>query len=345
MVDTLDYSRFRFEAVIDWLRIAICTARSTNLQAVRNCIAEELGIRVHVEPFDADSNPLPKGSANSPASHFQITLQDPQGWHQVDAPLKRLEAHYGFTAHPMVIGAEIAFDAYSAGASPSEMALLSAAFCKFQINPVSENRRVVGVWSGKPRAKGLSGVKYGELCGLMEKGASVYFGSQRDMPEHSIVKTPISQRAYFKRTTTAKGQVEQLEECEWRSRLELTLQMGERGLTGKDGLPCTDWRHWQEYRFETLRGGKHFRFMKFKDNLEDQQLSSSDRKRLDDMNDSTQVGEWREAKRKQADGRIVRTPQHDRFLQADAELNERARRALRKLTREWRKEQTPVKRK
>jgi|GEM_PF-3512062 len=342
MANDRRFEKFRFRAEIDWISFEMLTGRRTNIEGIRNHLRDRFDISPHVRSLDKNGNPFSGHSANSPSNRFQITLHDPGKWDEVDVILTYLERKYGFVSPVKVTGAEIALDAYSRGATERELAEMVAGFCKFQFNPVSENRRLVWKERAEENARILGAPDaflYSDLCHYMENGATVYLGNQKTTSSDHT-RDPLSQRAYLKRTTTRNGEVIPLPETEYRARLELIIQRGENGeegLSGKNGLPGTNWNDWKNCRFEFIKKGGYFQFVTFRD--ED---TFSDRERelaalgfhKYFQRRGMQLGR-KKVKRLPIGGKVVRTGRYRVFTRADQELNGFAYEALRGLSQRW----------
>lgn len=120
------------------------------------------------------------------------------------------------------------------------------------------------------------------------------------------------QHIYWK-TTDDNGNP--LPVSEHRARIEIRLRGAE--------LPCQTFEDWENFSFSTL--SKFFRFRKLKADLTPQQQVIA--------NASAQIGQQRKRNRR-GGGTLL----HSRITQADVELNDRARDALRELSRRWKAE-------
>lgn len=225
----LDYSRFRFRAVVDWLEVEITTGKPTNAQTVRR-----KGSLCYVTPVEV--------SAGGATTRFRFRLYDPDQWSDIAATLTKLEQEFPFSAPPMVSGIEVSFDAYANGASTDELAELTANFYKFNSMPVSTNRRIAGRWKGD--TEGIAGHKH--TVRKTDEGRVIAIGNKSD---------PISQRIYFK-TVDNNGQA--LPDEQHRARIEVTLQ--------GDAVPLTALEDWHDFKFTTLAG--YFKFRQLKDQLD-----------------------------------------------------------------------------
>lgn len=226
----MNYARFRFLAVVDWIELEIQTMKPTNAGAMRRH-----GELSYATPRDAGD-----GGA---ATIFRFKLYDPESWHEVTTKLQAIADAHPLATPPKVTAIEISFDAYSSGASHEEMSELTARFYKYMTHPVSANRRLYHELKGGVKAMPL---QFDSLVRHVGEGWQIGIGNKTD--DHY-------QHAYLK--TTDKGG-QQLEEDEHRARVEITL----RGA----GLPCQTLKEWECFNFTTLT--KFFNFRELKPDLD-----------------------------------------------------------------------------
>ena len=211
---TMDYSRFRFRAVVDWIEIEVQTTTPTNAPTIRR-----RGSLVYATPMDSG----PGGAATV----FRFRLYDPENWQEVVTQVQGIAKEFQLACPPAVTAIEIAFDARSKGATREELAELTAHLYTAQTRIVSENRRVyLGSAEAPPNLQS-------SLSRFLLEGWQIGVGNKSD---------DYYQHAYFK-TTDHNGKP--IEQSEHRARIEVTL----RGA----GLPCTSFNEWEGYRFETLQ--------------------------------------------------------------------------------------------
>jgi hypothetical protein len=225
----MDYTRFSFRAVVDWLEIAITTVAPTNAPTIRR-----KGALCYVTPIDA--------GAGGAATRFCFRIYDPDSWAGIRGIIAEIEQATPFAMPPTVTGMEISFDAYSNGATLNELAALAADFCRFNTAAISNNRRIAGRWRGD--TEGLPGQAYARR--KVAAGRVIAIGDKT---------APISQRIYFK-TTDHNGQ--SIPDADYRARIEVTLQ-------GK-ALPMTTLDDGEGYSFEGLAA--FFKFRALKDGLD-----------------------------------------------------------------------------
>jgi hypothetical protein len=226
----MDYSRFRFKAVVDWIEIEIQTAKPTNFHTLR---------RIGTLPHVRAQNEGPGGAATI----FRFEVYDPDSWHDIILSISKLEAEYAFSAAPIVTGIEIAFDAYSKGeATADELCELTASYYRNMTLPVSSNRRLYRDFKGSGKAIPrqfpalIRDISEGWQIGIGDKKAAQY------------------QHLYFK-TVDYNGK--ELPKAKHRARIEITLRGNE--------LPSSI-EEWREKDFTKV--SRFFKFRKPKDNLD-----------------------------------------------------------------------------
>lgn len=225
----MDYTRFRFRAVVDWLEIETTTAKPTNAPTIRR-----KGALCYVTPIDA--------VAGGAASRFRFRIYDPENWNSVRQIIAEIEHATPLATPPTVTAIEVSFDAYGKGATRDELAALAADFGRFNTAAISDNRRIAGRWKGD--TEGLLSQAYARR--RIAAGRVVAIGNKTD---------PISQRIYFK-TTDHNGQA--MSASNYRARIEVTLQ--------GEALPMTALDDWAGYSFERL--ADFFKFRTLKDGLD-----------------------------------------------------------------------------
>lgn len=230
------------------------------------------------------------------ASCFSVRLHDVERHADIDRLVIKVGARLSLTPGFKINRIELALDAYC-----DDPATQAARFYKFMTHPVSDNRRMyrdhVGSVKAMPRT-------IEALTRHLSEGWQIGIGNKTDDRYQHI---------YFKTNDTHQGK---RQEVEHRARIEVRLSGA--------ALPCQTHDAWQKFKFETL--AQYFRFTKLKDNLEP--LIQTTAEALD------QIGE-RRARKRVHEGRESGTRLHSRATQADAELNSKARDALRKLSARW----------
>lgn len=234
----MDYSQFKFKAVVDWTDIEIQTARTTNSPAIRRRLNLILrlpqGKNVYVKPVDKE--------ASGSATMFRLRIQDPKNWEQTDKILQRLEEHYVFAREPKVRAIEVAVDAYSRReATDHELAEFSVNCYRNMTHLVSENRRVYRNYGSRVESPHL---RKPQFINRIEDGYQIGIGNKTDA---------LYQHAYLK--TTDDGHI--LPKEEYRARIEIRLQ-------GRE-IQDEDFEDWKNFKFQSL--SKYFNFRKLKNDL------------------------------------------------------------------------------
>lgn len=309
----MNYDKFRFEAVVDWIDVSIETVASTNFDTVRRH-----GGFHFVEPIDPN--------AGGGTRNFICRIQDPINITNVRRILDNLAKAVPLTTldDPKVAGIEISFDAYSKGASQNDLIEVAARFYKFLANPCSTNRRFPSLPDLKE--DGPPPIPYGfpDLCRMIRNGRTIAIGSQKSGWWGK--KDPVSQRIYFKTTdnggksTTADGK-----EVKPRARIEVTLQ--------GSGLPFNTLSESSSFKFTSLT--KWFRWRTERPDLTPlRKLLTGCKPQIGERIEPTE--ESREKKRiryRKSGGTVL----YDDSTCADLALNDKAKGALKRLTEKWRR--------
>jgi len=235
----MDYSRFRFRAVVDWIELEIHTAKPTNFPKVQRILREIFGLSEDKKPPFAQ--PLNEGAGGA-ATVFRFRIYDPKNWHQVTEILQKLAQTFSFTELPRVTAIEIALDAYSKGEATSyELAELVANYYRSMTRPVSNNRRLYRHYKG-----GVQPIpqQFLSLVRHVSEGWQIAIGDK---------EAEQYQHMYFKTADQGKP----LSENEHRARIEVTL----RG----DKLPHQSLEESQVFDFTSVSG--YFKFRNLTDEL------------------------------------------------------------------------------
>lgn len=177
----------------------------------------------------------------------------------------------------------------------------AARFYKFLTNLVSDNRRMYR--SGRRESDFTQSVpnNFDSMVKHLHAGWQVGIGDKSD---------DSYQHAYFKTTDNSGAPIPQ---SDHRARIEVTL----RG----EALPFRTLEELHRFKFGSL--SEFFRFRKLKPDLSPLDQTNADA--------SAQIGQRRARNRRGGGTRL-----HSRLTQADADLNARARDALKELSRRWR---------
>jgi len=308
----MDYSRFRFRAVVDWIELEIVTASATNFFSIQAALRQALAIP------DDDSNTWVKALDEGPgraATVFRFRLQEPARWRDVVAVLDAIAACRPFACAPKVTAIEVAFDAYSAGATKDELAEQAVRFYRFchpLVGPYEE-RKKRGYNHRVYREKNRDKVEEAPFFHVSSVVRRLLDGWQIGIGEEDGERY---QHVYLK-TTDKAGKV-MLAESECRARIEIRLRDA--------ALPYADLAEWAVADFaKDFRDTFTFRKLKVR-------INPYTRYALERF--ALQVGErkqrWRVHARKQSGDRLYLSS-----TRADSVLTEKARDAFRQLTMRW----------
>ena len=221
----MDYSIFRFEAVVDFIEIEIHTVQK-HLGGVMHNRCAIFGFS-HFTPVGANAG----GWANV----FRTRLHDLKTFAALKSKLATIESEVPFASPPTITRIEVAFNGYlkdemqnRAGAGQLLVAL--AARMVYRIaRPVSENRRIYRDYKGSPTTIPRSIESLGRK---LTESWNVAFGNlTADQYQHGYVKT-----------TDHNKKPIPIED--YRARFEIRLAGA--------GLPHVDIESWKSFKFESL---------------------------------------------------------------------------------------------
>src|SRR4051812_37642055 len=95
-----DYSRFRFECVVDFVEIGLVLERRAQAWTVRDVLGA-----TYVRGLDKE--------AGNAATRFIARFDDILCWDQVSSAVKALDEKWGLVEPPRLVTLEVALDAYS----------------------------------------------------------------------------------------------------------------------------------------------------------------------------------------------------------------------------------------
>jgi hypothetical protein len=243
--------------------------------------------------------PLDKGPGGV-ATRFVVTFQDVRCWGDAHARLHRLAARFPLASEPIIAGIEVSFDAYArSGTQSADLVDMAVRF--FTFGNVVADYRASGIWHNGVEVQKVEAVMSShDARRLLRNDRVINIGDRDD---------DVTQRVYFK--TTDNGTP--LPVAEHRARAEVTL----RGAA----LPFTTLAEARSFDFKTLAKPKpgYFRYRKQRGGLEP--LRSLIHSRY------AQVGKREERRTANRSRRL-----YDGDTQADTALNQRARKALGRLT-------------
>lgn len=219
----MDYSIFRFEAVVDFIEVEIHTAQK-HLGGVMHNRCAIFGVS-HITPVDANAG----GWANT----FTTRLYDLRTYAALQSKLASIGQEFPFAAPPTISMIEVAFDGYlkdpTAPTNQDHLVALAARMVYRLAIPVSENRRIYRDGKGSPTGipRTLHAVER-----KMAEGWNAAIGNKKgDHLQHGYLKT-----------TDRNGQPIPIED--YRARFEIRLAGA--------GLPHTDVDFYRNFKFESL---------------------------------------------------------------------------------------------
>lgn len=194
----MNFSNFTYKAVVDYLDVRITLRNPSNFAVVKEC--------ARVQWVDA----VDKGPGGA-ATVFDVRIQDPRCYDDVDRMIKRLEGNLpgenGFSAPPVLARIEVAFDLYRRNPDiPSEvLACLVANMIEWHQYPVDDGKFRVYTELSEGHV-----LRRDRLVRLLLGGSTVCLGHPNTHAHY--------QRAYFK-TTDEAGAIK-LSEADSRARFE-----------------------------------------------------------------------------------------------------------------------------
>lgn len=177
----LNYSNFRFKAVVDFVEIEIRTVRPSNGGAIKRNAKIAYAEAIEV-------------GAGGAASIFRIKLYDLANHTGLLDEIERIEKLFPFTIPATITALEVAFDGYRKltdenPATRHDLIVLAARLSFMLANPASVNRRVYHKYKGSGSAMPKTLDSMIEFIG---KGYNVAVGNNGN-----CVNDPISQHGYF----------------------------------------------------------------------------------------------------------------------------------------------------
>lgn len=288
----MDYKKFRFNAVIDWIEIEITTIKSTNFQTIRRH-----GGLIFVEAIGA--------GAGGATTNFIFKFHDPKNWLSIIDMFKEIEKECPLAKEPKVKSIEVSFDAYSINATKDELVELTGRFYRYLTNPVSQNHRF----------SGRKGLKYdveqidsgANIRRLFAKNRNLCIGNNKDgKSAFNKYKTDEEyMQIYFKKTDNDGTSIPT---SDHRARIEIRLKGSK--------LPCSTLNEWQAFKFESL--SKYFNFRTINQPL----LALAPKGFIRALDNIAQIGATSGYKRRK----------HALITEADKELNNQVYESLRCLT-------------
>lgn len=229
----LDIKKYRYKAVIDFVSFEFETKKATNGFTIKR--------NTNLKYVD----PLNKGSGSA-ATRFLTRIYDVSCWSKVEKDLALLKSKYPLINAPKIVALEVSLDAYSKANSREELIQHVCYYFWCLQNPVSDNRRIAN-----KSALGIN--SYEDLHRKVKAGGTLYLGNQKRLKGNNI--DPITMRIYLK--DTDRNMIEE-DIQKHRARIEITLV--------DNACPFNTMDEAKGYKFSEL--SKHFRFRKFKENID-----------------------------------------------------------------------------
>lgn len=235
----MNYKKFRFNAVIDWIELEIQTVNPTNFQTIKRHI-ERFGEK---PPFVNAIDP----GAGSAASQFRFKIQDPKNWQHVAAILNGVNDDIPLlVASIKVKSIEVSVDAYSKNATYDELKKLTGRFYRYLTNPVSQNHR----FSGKIEGDVEFICSHMDVEKFLALERNICIGNSKD-DDSGFKKYKADDeymQIYFKKTDNGGTPITV---SDYRARIEIRLQGSK--------LPCSTLSEWRQFKFESLSPYFNFR--------------------------------------------------------------------------------------
>lgn len=227
----INYSHFRFTSCIDWVRVKVRLARSTNFFTLKKHFNLS-----YVEGLDE--------SSSHAATEFEFRVYDIKKWAELQECLDGIEKEFGYTQPPEITGVEVTFDAFSRANNHDELVRMAGHYYKFVARPFSKNRRFYNGVKGSPFKS--SSIRHEQNLAKFNKGMTASIGSQGADGR--------TQRIYVKITDQ---KLPLNNSSDHRARYEVTL-VG-------DECPFRTVQEATAFKFQSLAG--YFTFRRLKPNL------------------------------------------------------------------------------
>lgn len=292
----MDYSKFRFQAVVDFIEVEIETTHSTKGHTVAARCAVSF------------ADPQNEGPGKA-ATVFRIRLYDLDTFADFQGTINRIKAACDLQREPVVTMIEVAFDGYSdptsGGLTLRDLAELAGHFVYRLASPVSQNTRTYRDHKGSAAALPRT---FDGLVREMEIGRNVGIGNATD---------DLYQHAYVKITDHNKKPI--VDALQHRARFEVRL--------AGEALPFPEILSWQGFKFESL--SKHINFRRKPENL------SAFESMLIDAKGANASHRSPACQKRRRDGKVIGGGTTAFKMPADTHLNTLVRSKLRDLSRRW----------
>lgn len=230
----MDYSRFRFVFVVDWIELEVRLLKATQGQHLKNAGA---GMFSHVHGINPQTGEkYPENRKGTTTTRFAVRIQAPERFTAITAALDTIRERLDPSCAITVCGIEVALDAYANDCSaPEELAEMASHLLK-GINRVSSNHPRIYRERGETRAIG----SHKELIRALQEGFQIGIGDGDGARfQHSYLKS------------TDDGQALPMDQH--RARIEIRLQ--------GDGCPVRTLEDLAGFDFAGL--SNYFRFRQF----------------------------------------------------------------------------------
>jgi hypothetical protein len=290
---------FNVTACVDWLDVVITTSRPTQHQHLQKAFLDITGTKCWVENLDKQ--------AGSVGTVFGIRVHDVDDYEKLARALRELSRQYPFVDLPKITAIEVACDFRNkTGSIPETLAMTHR--LQSSLFADGAHHRQFDPASGKVRFLNHPGDR-------LDPSMCFYIGDKGD---------PRSWRCYFK----TKDKEVLLPEDQWRARVEVTLEgvaLQEYGLNLLADI--------QRFQFSKLTG-----LFRFRRPIEPEQMAGGSLLKLTAIKKNREINDLtpeRGIHSFDAVGRrdkFRRTRAESSYLQADDELREAVKGALRRLT-------------
>lgn len=229
----MDYSRFRFVFVVDWIELEVRLLKATQGQHLKKAGA---GMFSHVHGINPQTGEkYPENRKGTTTTRFAVRIQATERFATIKAALDAIRCRLDPSSTIAVLGIEVALDAYAKNGTANELAEMAAHFLK-GINRVSPEHPRIYRLKNEKRDIG----SHRELIQALKEGFQIGIGNGNGTRfQHGYLKT------------TDNGQT--LPECQHRARIEIRLQ--------GEGCPVQTLDALADFNFGDL--SNYFRFRQF----------------------------------------------------------------------------------
>ncbi len=296
----MDYSKFSFTAVVDYIEIQIQTAQPTSYDALQR----HTGL-----PYFEAIDPTSRGNS---ATTFNVKIHDPERWQDVTGAANIIAKEFEFAKPFKVVGIETALDAYAISGTRHDLAEL----CAWYAHHTTFHDNIRNMYIGKDDYISIDYFDFARQVQRFEKGYNFCTG-RKDATKF--------QHIYLK--DHDKGIL--LETDQHRARLEGTLLSG--------NLPHLTNEQWKHFNFASL-ASEFFTFRKYFAPVIDQGNCTVDLAKLRQHIYLNQTSDFGKVIKATVKGRRSHKRSTHPDSKTDKELIDIARYKLRDLSKRWEKE-------